>query len=105
MKGIDINNLLINYFSFEYKSYKWWKPVFIKILYISLSNCYILHNKFSQKKFDHKNFIIYLVESFTKMLSWNDIHNFTSSEIYSALLCKFESEKRRRCKECYLEKV
>lgn len=65
MKGVDINNQFCSYFCFDYIQNKWWRAVFLRLIYISITNLYLLHRQ-SNGTFSHKMFIIDIIENLLK---------------------------------------
>ncbi len=108
MKGVDINNMLCSYYSYEYKSVKWWKPVFLRILDITITNLYILHRKYCQKPKNHKEFILHISENLMKFHVWHNSINYmniTRENLTSLLLLRFTKNKSRDCRICKSNKV
>lgn len=100
MKGVDINNMMCAFFEFVYKTTKWWKPNFMRLVHISLTNIYILHRKFCNngKIFHYKNFIRFIVEKLLLEFIWK---NFDEALDYQKLLLlTYPGKKRRKCEEC-----
>lgn len=101
MKGVDINNMMSSFFEFDYRCSKWWKPVFMRLINISITNIYILHRKFSSlpvSKFDHKKFILSIIEHLLSKYSWK--YKKREIDFKNLLLLKYERKKRRKCIDC-----
>ena len=60
MGGCDTSDQLISYYSFLWKSVKWWKKLFIHLLNMLLLNPHILNSKYGCKKLDHQGYMEYM---------------------------------------------
>ena len=58
--GCDTSDQLIPYYSFLWKSIKWWKKLFIHLLNMLLLNAHILNSKYGCKKLDHQGYMEYI---------------------------------------------
>ena len=58
--GCDTSDQLISYYSFLWKSIKWWKKLFIHLLNMLLWNVHKLNSKYGCKKLDHQGYMEYI---------------------------------------------
>ncbi|MCA9487312.1 MAG: hypothetical protein KC548_06670, partial [Nanoarchaeota archaeon] len=67
MNGVDKVDQMASYYSFNRKSFKWWKKVFFYLIEVSISNSYVLYlqNK-GEKTMKRKEYRLLLIE---KLLS------------------------------------
>lgn len=70
MKGVDIFDQRLTYYSYPHKFKKWWKYIFIYLLEISMFNSFIIYNKFQEfkrgKQLEYLQFRLKLAIEFTK---------------------------------------
>ena len=60
MGGCDTQDQLISYYSFLWKSIKWWKKLFMHLLNMLLLSAHILNSKYGCKKLDHQAYMEYI---------------------------------------------
>ena len=60
MGGCDTSDQLMSYYSFLWKSIKWWKKLFMHLLNMLLLNVHILSPKYGCKKLDHQSYMEYI---------------------------------------------
>ena len=60
MGGCDTSDQLMSYYTFLWKSIKWWKKLFIHLLNMLLLNAHILNSKYGCKKLYHQAYMEYI---------------------------------------------
>lgn len=101
MKGVDKNNQLSSYSSYEYRQRKWWWVMFIKLLEISIVNSYILYKHFGAHDLTQKQFRIELIRFLIKFSNFKKIFpaQINAREYF------LEKDKTGNCKNCYKNKL
>jgi hypothetical protein len=71
MKGVDLHNQMCSYYKFPHRSLKWWRVLFYHSIQMTIVNAYLIYREFSlvEKKFDHKMFILEIVDSTLRLRS------------------------------------
>ena len=98
MKGVDISNQLISYYELDFKTYKWYKRIFMHLIDISIVNPYILFKKCSSNKMNLDYFRLYLVKNIIqkydisiidkKIITYKDMHLLIKThERHPCLIC------------------
>lgn len=109
MSGVDRHNQMCSFYRFPHKSKKWWKVLLIQTIQMTIVNSYILYREFSEncQKFDHKTFILEIVDSYLKLRSLCEIprteillENKNSKSIDKHFPEVLEDKKRIACKMC-----
>ena len=79
MGGCDTSDQLISHYSFLQKSIKWWKKLFIHLLYMLLLNAHLLNSMYGCKKLDHQGYKEYMANYLITEGSVNCSLNINSS--------------------------
>lgn len=93
--------MICSFFEFDHNVKKFWKPVFMRLIHISITNIYILCKKYSNSKIllyhkTNKTIILKIIEKLLTKYKWK---NFGDTFEYQNFFLLTYPENKRRCKE------
>lgn len=105
MGGVDRSDQMLNYYSCEHKTLRWYKKLAIHLFQIMLTNSYFLYNKYEEKKMNLYDFRMSIISSLLvpptpkkeKQKLVNHLPEYCPKDNQG-------NAKRRRCKYCYQTK-
>jgi len=100
-KGVDKLNQRAEYYRYEHRTRKWWKPIFYQFIEIAMVNLYILHqsDKSSKSKLSYKDFRIQVAYKLFQNIPTRIVRmNHRNVLVHEQM--KIDKKWPKRCKCC-----
>ena len=102
INGVKINNMISSYYQFPHGSRKRWKPVFHRIIDMTIRNLFILTKNYNKNVMTRRYFVLFIVKDLlkpNKFIEGLNSNLFSKGELCNLFMLRLPKARAKKCFE------